>query len=131
MTAQKNNIFSIKLVKKDGKLVHKSNATLGMFMDFVDSLEEGQVVEGFFEAFADNGTNAQLAKIHVCLKQLATDTGNSVSDLKRAIKERCGLCWNTPDGEYCKSFADCSKEELALVIEEIKQIGIDIAGIIF
>ena len=130
MTDQKNNIFSIKLVKKNGKLVHKTDAAFGMFMDFVDTLEEGQVVEGFFEAFANNGTNAQLAKIHVCLKQLATDTGNSVSDLKREVKSRCGLCWDTPDGEYCKSFADCSKEELTLVIEEVKQIG-DMVGIIF
>lgn len=129
--SQKNNIFSIKLVKKNGKLIHETNAAFGLFMDFVDAIEEGQTVEAFFEATKDDGTNIQLAKIHVCLKQIAADTGNSVEDLKLEIKRRTGLVYNTHSGEqYIKSFADCSKEELGLVIEDIKEIAFTMANIV-
>ena len=46
---QKDNIFSVKLVKKNGKLTHQNAADLQMYRNFVDSLEEGQIVETFFE----------------------------------------------------------------------------------
>jgi hypothetical protein len=129
--SQKNNNFTIKLIKKNGKLVHQTNAAFGLFMDFVDTMEEGQTVEAFFDAYKDDGTNVQLAKIHATLKQLAADTGNSVNDLKLEIKRRTGNVYTLDNGElYIKSFADCSKEELGLVIEELKSIAFEMANIV-
>jgi hypothetical protein len=46
--------------------------------------------------------------------------------MKKVIKEKTGLIMN----EDYKSFADCSKEELALVIQSIIEVG-DIVGINF
>jgi hypothetical protein len=129
--SQKNNIFSVKLIKKDGKLVHETTTEASSFKEFVNALEEGQSVETFFEAYMDTGTNLQLAKIHVCLKQMASDTGNSVEEIKKEVKRRTGLCWKSKEGEYCKSFGDCSTEELGLVIEDIKVLAFEMANIVF
>jgi len=122
---QQDNIFNAKLIKKDGKLVHVSPASLGFQLDFVSSLEEGQQVSVFFEAFKDDGTNAQLAKIHACIRKLASEIGYTFEEMKLEIKRRAGLSHgdlSTSDG-YVKSFADCSKEELGLVIESINTAG--------
>jgi len=123
--SQKDNIFSAKLVKKNGKLVHVVPATQEFQQNFVDSLEEGQHVSVFIEAFNDNGTNAQLAKIHACIRKLATEIGYTFEEMKLEIKRRSGLTHgdlSTSEG-YAKSFADCSKEELGLVIESINTAG--------
>jgi hypothetical protein len=117
-----DNAFTIKLVKKGNKLVHQNTGELALYKEFLNSLEEGQVVESFFDAGTDDGSNAQLAKIHVLLKKLATTTGHTVAELKKHLKKENGLCWNTKDGEeYCKSFGECSKEELTLVIETLRE----------
>jgi len=122
---QKDNIFSIKLVKKNGKLVHQIAAELIVFNDFVNALEEGQIVETFFEANKDDGTNAQLAKIHASIRKLAVEMGYTFEEMKHTIKREAGLCWSGKDNkEYCKYFADCSQDELTLVIEAINQVGV-------
>lgn len=122
--SQQDNVFTIRLVKKDGKLQHQIQGDLSMYNEFVKGLEEGQVVEAFFEAYKDDGTNPQLAKIHASIKKLAMETGNSFSSIKEHLKMSSGLCWTGKDGKkYCKSFADCSKEELGLVIEVLNEMG--------
>lgn len=102
--------------------------------DFMNGLVEGQIVDGFYDANKDDGTLAQLAKVHACIRQLAIDTGDNFEDLKFEVKKMSGLCVAKEiNGEkflVCKSFSKCSKEELALVIETIIQIG-DTVGINF
>jgi len=121
---QRDNVFSIKLVKKNGKLMHQLDAELTLYKNFVDTLEDGQVVEAFFEAHKDDGTNPQLAKIHASIRKLAIELGYTFEEMKREIKRMSGLCWDGSDRtEYCKSFAECSKEELSLVIEALNQAG--------
>jgi hypothetical protein len=101
---------------------------------FLDGLEAGQIVDGFYDANKDDGTLAQLAKVHACIRQLAIDTGDNFDDLKFEVKKMSGLCVAKEiNGEkflVCKSFSKCSKEELGLVIETIIQIG-DTVGINF
>lgn len=123
---QRDSTFSMKLIKKDGKLVHVSSATAGLQLDFVGGLAEGQEVEVFFEADKDDGTNIQLAKIHVSIRKIAQEMGYTFEEMKKEIKRRSGLAYEdlqTSEG-HVKSFADCSKEELGLVIEEIKAVGL-------
>tara|TARA_R110002020_G_scaffold29571_11_gene93239 strand:- start:1386 stop:1778 length:393 start_codon:yes stop_codon:yes gene_type:complete len=121
---QKDNVFTIKLVKKDGKLIHQNTADLSLFKDFVNGMEEDQIVEVFFEAHKDDGTNPQLAKIHASIRKLAMEIGYTFEEMKMEIKRQSGLCWDGNDGRtYCKSFAECSKEELSLVIEALNQAG--------
>lgn len=114
----KDNIHNTTVCKVNGQLIIKSEAKLNLFNLFLESLEEGQEVNVFYEACNSDGTNIQLAKIHVLIKKLAVTTGTTVNDLKLEIKNRCGLV----SEEHIKSFAQCSKDELGLVLEELKTI---------
>ena len=126
----KDNIL-VRLIKKGDKLEHKvPTVTIPMYKAFIEALEEGQEVEVLFEAFKDDGTNAQLAKIHACIRKLAQETGYQFEEMKLEIKRKAGLCWEGKAGTECKSFADCSKEELMLVIEALNVAG-DMVNISF
>ena len=97
------------------------------FNEFMGRLIKDQVVDVFYDANKDDGTLAQLAKIHASIKQLALDTGYTFDDMKLEIKRLSGLCIKKEIGGdmfmVCKSFGKCSKEELSLVIEAIVQLG--------
>jgi hypothetical protein len=137
---QKNNILHIqyKVIEKvDGwgnpyKAIHPIDTE--KHDAFIDKLVPGQIVDGFYDANKDDGTLAQLAKVHACIRQLAIDTGDSFDDLKFEVKKMSGLCVakeiNGDKFLVCKSLSKCSKEELGLVIETIIQIG-DTVGINF
>jgi len=123
--SEQDNILSVKLVKNKGKLIHQNKGELALYNEFVKSMEEGQLVEVFFESFKDNGTNLQLAKIHACIRKLAQEIGYTFEEMKLEIKKRSGLAigdLRTSEG-YVKSFAVCSIEELGLVIETIIEVG--------
>tara|TARA_R110002167_G_scaffold68715_1_gene194006 strand:- start:2687 stop:3079 length:393 start_codon:yes stop_codon:yes gene_type:complete len=120
-----DNILSIKLIKKDGKLKIREGADSSYYKNFVNNLEEGQIAEAFFDSSTNNGSKAQLAMIHACIKKLASEIGYTFEEMKLEIKAQSGLAHGdlkSSDG-YVKSFADCSKEELSNVIETIKQAG--------
>jgi len=123
----KHSIYHGHLVKKGDKLEHRDAGSSSKYHEFVKNIEENQMVEVFMEATTDNGTVPQLAKIHACIRELAKDTGYSFEDMKLEVKRQAGLCVKKNLGGeifmVCKSFADCSKDELALAIEAIIQIG--------
>lgn len=114
---EKAQIFNTTFIKKDGKLRPQSPG--GLYKLFEDSLEEGQKVQVFMEANEDDGTNAQLAKVHVCIRKIATEMGYTFEELKLVIKQKAGLINNG----VIKSFGVCSKEELTNVIEAIQEAG--------
>ena len=118
----KKNLFS-NLTKKDGKLAYNIKAQEKIYNSFVEDLPEGTKVEIFVSISDGNGTNAQIAKIHVSIRQLANEVGYSFSEMKLLVKRKAGLCFNKNGTEYCKSFGDCSKEELNSVIQEIIELG--------
>ena len=133
--SQKHNIFHGQFVPQaDGTLVPATRAIAERYNLFKKDLTLDQKVEVFMEANIDNATVPQIAKIHVCIRELSMYTGNSFEDTKLEIKKLAGLCVEkTIDGSrflICKSFGDCSKEELALAIEAIIQVG-DGCGINF
>ena len=123
----KQNLFS-NLTKRNGKLEYNIKAQETIYNKFVDSLPEGSKVEIFVSVSGDNGTNAQIAKIHVSIIELANELGYTFSELKLQIKRRSGLCFNKNGGEYCKSFGDCSKQELNSVIQEIIDLGDEVGS---
>ena len=123
----KQNLFS-NLTKRNGKLEYNIKAQETIYNKFVDSLPEGSKIEMFISVSGDNGTNAQIAKIHVSIRELANELGYSFSEMKLQIKRMSGLCFNKNGGEYCKSFGDCSKEELNSVIQEIIQLGDEVGS---
>jgi hypothetical protein len=132
MSKKKDNMFTSILKKSGGKLVYVNKADEQVYKLFVESLGNDQVVEIFFDANKDDGSLAQLAKIHKCIREIAKETGDNYEDMKLLIKKKSGLCIKKEvDGEVvmvCKSFANASKTDLALVIETIIQIG-DLVGI--
>lgn len=122
--AQQDNIFNLRMVKKKGKLVYADSGVALQMKEFIKSLEEGQIVESFFDVHKDDGTNSQLAKIHACIRKLAKELGYTFKEMKDEIKIQAGLCWTGKDDkEYCKSFGDCSKEELSSVIDALNIAG--------
>jgi hypothetical protein len=123
----KQNLFS-NLTKKNDKLEYNIKAQERIFNKFVEDLPEGAKVEIFVSVSGDNGTNAQIAKIHVMIRQLADDLGYSFSEMKLQIKRQAGLCFNKRGSEYCKSFGDCSKLELSSVIQELIKTGDDVGS---
>lgn len=121
--AQKDNMLTAKLVMRGGKLKYKDGEK-NKYDLFVQGLEEGQEVELFFDANKDDGSNAQLAKIHASIRKLANEMGYTFSEMKYEIKCKAGLCWENSVGEEeCKSFGKCSKEELSSVIETLNEVG--------
>jgi len=132
MKGKKDNMFTSILRKDGGKLIYTTKSDEAIYKLFLDSLEPGQTVEIFLDANKDDGTLAQLAKIHKCIREIAKETGDNYEDMKLLIKKKSGLCVKKEvDGEtvmICKSFANASKTDLALVIETIIEIG-DMVGI--
>ena len=118
-------MLSVKLVKKDGKLTYPDDKSKLAYQIFLDKLEEGQKVEMYIGLADTDHSVAQLAKVHACIRELAKESGYSFDEMKMIIKEQSGLCYDAGDAVVCKSFADCSKDEIALAIEACVQIGRD------
>jgi len=119
-------MFNFKLVKKKGKLVYITDKTKISYELFLDKLQEGQEVEVFMGLTSDNGSLAQLAKIHACIRELAKEIGYTFEEMKFIVKKHAGLCYDGGGAEYCKSFKDCSKDELAMAIESAIELGRDL-----
>lgn len=131
MSKQQDNMFSSSLKKDVDKLVYEHAADEKIYKLFVDNLVQGQTVDVFFDANKDDGTLAQLAKIHKCIREIAKETGNDFEDIKDIIKVRSGFCFEKEvDGKIitkCKSFGKASKEDLGFVIEALIKLG-DVVG---
>jgi hypothetical protein len=119
-------MFSFKLTKKNGNLVHINESTKISYQLFLDKLQDGQEVEVFMGLTSDNGSLAQLAKVHACIRELAKECGYTFDEMKFIVKKHSGLCYDGGGAEYCKSFKDCSKEELAMAIESAIELGKDL-----
>lgn len=132
MTKQKDNMFTTTLKKVEDKMVYVNPADEKIYKLFVDNLTPGQTADVFFDANKDDGTLAQLAKIHKCIREIAKETGNDFEDIKDLIKVRAGFCFKkNVDGEIitkCKSFGKASKEDLGFVIEALIKLG-DLVGV--
>ena len=123
----KNNFFSI-LKKVDGELIHTIKAKGTLYESWIKELPEGTKVEIFVSVAGEDGTNAQLAKIHAMIRELANEIGHTFQELKLEVKRKTGLCFVKDKQEYCKSFKDCSKQELNLVIQSLIEMG-DFTGV--
>ena len=116
-------MFSGKFIKKDGKLTYASPQDKLAYEIFVDKIQEGQKVEMYIGLADADHSVAQLAKVHACIRELAKESGYTFEEMKVLIKERSGLCYEAGEATICKSFADCSKDELALAIEACVEVG--------
>jgi hypothetical protein len=109
---------SIRVTYKDGELKMDplGSAKLGLF---IKGLSDGESVIITYEVQTNDGSYAQISKLHKHIRELANYTGDSFEDMKLQVKLRAGLCNNSD----CKSFADCSKSELSMAIQASIEIG--------
>jgi len=125
--SQKENMLHAQLERKGDKLEFRDPIKKKLYSELIQSMEEGQFVDLFLDVNVDDGTLPQLARIHASIREIAKETGNTFEDVKLDVKERAGLCFtkrrNGKDFMMCKSLGDCSKSEMALVIEAINEIG--------
>jgi hypothetical protein len=116
-------MFIAKLEKKNGKLNYFDEKTKIQYKNFINKLSEGQKVEMYIGLADTDHSIAQLAKIHACIRELAKESGYTFEEMKVLVKEKSGLCYDTGNATFCKSFAECSKDELMLTIQACIEIG--------
>lgn len=116
--------------KQQDQLIYSSPKDKQKYELFLQRLGDDHLVEVYMEEQRDDGTLAQLAKVHAMVRELALHIGETFEDMKLLVKRKAGLCIEKEVGGekylYCKSLGKCSKEELALCIEAMKQIGYDL-----
>ena len=113
----------IKFKKIKGKVVPSDNLMKIKLEQFISILTDKDEIECLFEAIEPNNTKSQLAKIHVMIKEISDETGETVKQTKINIKDECGLTYYDDKVKCYKSFADESRESLSIIIEKIYVIG--------
>lgn len=113
----------IKFKMVNGKLVPKDGLMKTRFNQFLKEVSEDDEIDCIMEADEPNNTKAQLAKIHVMIKEISDETGEDLKATKKDIKDRCGLTFYMDKEKRYKSFADLSKQDLSDVIEKMYVIG--------
>ncbi len=119
-------MYTSKLKKVNGKLTQSDKDKL-LFDQFVKSLPEGTEIEMFVNIATSNGSLAQISKVHTCIRILAQEAGYTFEEMKLLVKQRSGLCVVFTEGdttqEICKSFGECTKDELSMSIQACIEIG--------
>jgi len=116
-------VLSIKFKKKNGKLVIDNLLSKEQYRLFIAQVKDNDSVNAIFEIKRVENTKLYLAKIHVCIKELADEMGDTPANVKKQVKKECGMSYTKDGKEEYDSFAECSKEELGNVIETIIQMG--------
>ena len=73
----KSNFFSI-LKKVDGELIHTIKAKGTLYKNWIKELPEGTKIEIFASVYGEDGTNAQLAKIHAMIEDVIESSHNGI-----------------------------------------------------
>lgn len=125
-----NKTCAIKFKKVNGKLTPIDGLMKQRLKEFINGLSEDDTIECILEGSEPNNTKAQLAKIHVMIKEISDETGEDLKQTKKDIKDRCGLTHYVNGEKQYKSFANETKESLSNTIEKIYILG-DFLGINF
>lgn len=116
----------IKLVKRDKEMKFVVPAQKQLYLNYLDALPEDQEIEIFISpVLSGRATNAQIAKIHKCIRDIHSHTGEDFESVKLLVKEKSGLVLISETDQTIteKSFADCTREEINSAIQEAIKIG--------
>ena len=120
-------MFNAKFIKKNGKLTYRTEKESLAYAEFVKLIEEGEELEMFISIQGKAGSYAQISKIHVCIREMAKESGYTFDEMKKIVKTQAGLCFDVNDEgkklEMCKSFAECSSDELSQAVQACIEIG--------
>jgi len=122
----KDNLF-VKATVKNGELHFPTKSVETKYNKFLNQLTDGSKLEIFIGVGGDKGSNPQLARLHAMIREIAQEIGYTFVEAKLNVKRSAGLCFVREKQEYCKSFADCDKDELNLAIQACIEIG-DFSG---
>jgi hypothetical protein len=113
-----------KLRKEKGEMIYVVDAYKKLHLNYLDALAEGQEIEIFISpVLSGKATAAQIAKVHKCIRDIHTHTGEDFETVKLLVKEKAGLLVVNQAGYEEKSFADCTKEEINSAIQAAVNIG--------
>lgn len=116
-----------KLKMENGKLVHLNKGDAHVYELFKQQIPDGTIIDFYQEIATDDGTLAQLAKVHAMIRELSLHTGFTFEEAKLLIKKRSGLVlMKKVDGReeiHVKSLGDCNKDELSLAIQAALELG--------
>lgn len=116
-------MFTGLMVKKGTKMSFSNKKDALLYQMFIDSLKEGEIIEMLVTVKGKKANNAQIAKVHACIRMLASELGYSFDEMKVIIKDKSGL-WTTDQDEVIyKSFADCNSDEISSAIETCNELG--------
>ena len=119
--------LTIKMYKNaEGNVIFKTQSDKKIYDEYMKNLQPEEELEVHFSKIKDNGTYAQLSKLHVSIREIANHTGHTVDEIKDLIKQRAGFSWNDQTDDVQKSFSVMSKEELSLCIEETMNLGMEL-----
>ena len=104
----------------------------------VNGLKPGTVLEALFTTVSEDstGTNGQLAKLHAMFADIAKETGSTVDDVKKQIKNDINFFTHGPEDakgnrkKVYRSFSKASVDELSQAIEATYLLG-DLCNINF
>ncbi len=122
------NQINLKATIKDGALHWPIKAHKTRLDNFLKNLEDDSKLEIFIGVTTEKGSNAQLARLHAMIREIANDIGYTFEETKLQVKRKAGLCFTRNNSEYCKSFAECDYQDLNLAIQAAIEIG-DFNGI--
>lgn len=115
--------FSISAKIVNGKLKFASKYAENRYNKFLSKFPDDSKIEIFISAHNEKGSLAQIAKAHAMIRELAYDIGYTFDEMKLQIKRHAGLCIVKEKTEYCKSFGDCNRQELDIVIKACIELG--------
>ena len=115
-----NTLYIAKMVKRNGKLEYVNPNDRNLFIKNVEGLREGQTIEQMVDFTADSGKLGELARVHQIIGMISKETGDSSGAVKLEVKKRAGLY---KFDKTCKSFADCSSDELKFAIQVAIELG--------
>tara|TARA_R110001592_G_scaffold347760_1_gene641496 strand:- start:14498 stop:14881 length:384 start_codon:yes stop_codon:yes gene_type:complete len=107
----------------NGKLEFSSKYAENRYNKFLSKFPDDSMVEIFVSIHNEKASLAQIAKTHAMIRELAHDIGYTFEEMKLQIKRHAGLCIVVNRTEHCKSFADCSKQEMDMVIKTCIELG--------
>jgi hypothetical protein len=120
-----NTTIKVIITEKGEVLRPATPEDLSKLKLFHMSLKPGTELEAYLQLASNpDKTNGQLAKAHALIKEIATSTGHTNTEIKDIIKERAGL-YDEASSDF-KSFADCTKQEMSNVIEHCIALGAEL-----
>jgi hypothetical protein len=111
------------LKKKTSGLAYHTKKEKMAYDLFISKIKDGEEVEIFMAIKGKKANLAQISKVHASIRTIALELGYSFEDMKLIIKMQSGLFFEAEDEAICKSFADCTSEEISLAIQACNEVA--------